>query len=120
VVGQADGSAIQTTFITHQWVKTIRATPLTHLRFHDLRHAHTTLPLASGVHPKVASERLGHSKVGITPDLYSRVMPHMQEDAAALVDKALQIAMQKMLRRLFGSKAVAKNGKQRGVVKLSI
>ena len=95
MVGQADGSAIQPTFITHQWVKTIGATPLAHLRFHDLRHAHATHLLASGVHPKVASERLGHSKVGITLDLYSHVMPGMQEDAAALVDKALQIAMQK-------------------------
>jgi Phage integrase family len=95
VVGQPDGSAMQPTFITHQWVKTIRATSLAHLRFHDLRHAHATHMLASGVHPKVASERLGHSKVGITLDLYSHVMPGMQEDAAALVDNALQIAMQK-------------------------
>lgn len=77
VVGQADGSPMQPTFITHQWVKTIRATPLAHLRFHDLRHAHATHMLASGVHPKVASERLGHSKVGITLDLYSHVIPGM-------------------------------------------
>jgi hypothetical protein len=31
--------------------------------------------LASGVNPEVASGRLGHSKVGITVDLYSHVMP---------------------------------------------
>jgi hypothetical protein len=31
--------------------------------------------LAAGVHPKVASERLGHGKVGITLDLYSHVLP---------------------------------------------
>jgi hypothetical protein len=47
------------------------------------------------VHPKVASERLGHSKVGITLDLYSHVLPNMQIDAAALVDEALQAAVQK-------------------------
>ncbi len=46
--------------------------------------------LASGIHPKVASERLGHSKVGITLDLYSHVMPGMQEDAAAKMDAALK------------------------------
>jgi integrase len=96
VVGQADGSAMQPTFITHNWVKTIRVTSLAHLRFHDLRHAHATHMLASGVHPKVASERLGHSKVGITLDLYSHVMPGMQADAATQVDNALQIAMQKL------------------------
>ena len=48
--------------------------------------------LASGVHPKVASERLGHSRVGITLDLYSHVMPGMQEDAVAKVDAAFRAA----------------------------
>ncbi|MGC2077472.1 MAG: site-specific integrase, partial [Xanthobacteraceae bacterium] len=45
--------------------------------------------------PKVASERLGHSKVGITLDLYSHVLPNMQEDAVARVDAALQAAQTK-------------------------
>ena len=59
-------------------------------RLHDLRHAHATHLLAAGVHPKVASERLGHSKIGITLDLYSHVMPNMQRDAADVVDAALR------------------------------
>jgi integrase len=68
---------------------------LPRIRFHDLRHAHATHLLASGVHPKVASERLGHSKIGITLDLYSHVLPNMHTDAAALVDDALKVAVQK-------------------------
>ena len=63
---------MQPTFITHEWVRLIRNTSLPRLRFHDLRHAHATHLLSSGVHPKIASERLGHSKVGITIDLYSQ------------------------------------------------
>lgn len=55
--------------------------------------ARATHLLASGVHPKVASERLGHSKVGITLDLYSHVIPGMQEDAVATVDAALKTAL---------------------------
>ncbi len=51
--------------------------------------------LSAGVHPKVASERLGHSRVGITLDLYSHVLPGMQEDAAARIDEAYQIAEKK-------------------------
>ena len=51
--------------------------------------------LSAGVHPKVASERLGHSKVGITLDLYSHVLPGMQEDAVSRVDEAFQIAEKK-------------------------
>jgi integrase len=93
VVALTDGTPMQPTFITHEWVRVIRTTGLAHLRFHDLRHAHATHLLGSGVHPKVASERLGHSKVGITLDLYSHIMPGMQEDAAARVDAALQAAM---------------------------
>jgi integrase len=95
VISHADGSVISPIYVSQHWARTIRTTGLAHLRFHDLRHAHATHLLANGVHPKVASERLGHSKVGITLDLYSHVMPGMQEDAAAMVDVALKSAIQK-------------------------
>ena len=91
VVAQADGSPLQPRTITHQWhLLLAKNKTLPRIRFHDLRHAHATHMLSSGVHPKIASERLGHSKVGITMDLYSHVMPGMQEDAAARVDRDLQ------------------------------
>ena len=66
-------------YVSQHWARTIRTTRLAQLRFHDLPHAHATHLLANGVHPKVASERLGHSKVGITLDLYSHILPGMQE-----------------------------------------
>lgn len=56
------------------------------VRFHDLRHTHATLLLARGVHPKVVSERLGHTSIGITMDLYSHVLPGLQEEAARDLD----------------------------------
>jgi integrase len=37
------------------------------------------------VHPKVVSERLGHSTISMTLDTYSHAIPAMQEDAAAMV-----------------------------------
>ena len=95
VVTQADGGPLQPRSITHEWVRLLAAKRLPRIRFHDLRHAHATHLLASGVHPKVASERLGHSKVGITLDLYSHVLPGMQADAAALVDGAFRAALEK-------------------------
>jgi integrase len=45
-----------------------------------------TLMLTSGVHPKVASEFLGHATVGITLDLYSHVSESMQREAARAMD----------------------------------
>lgn len=91
VVAQADGRPLQPRSLTHQWhLLLAKNKALPRIRFHDLRHAHATHMLSSGVHPKIASERLGHSKVGITMDLYSHVMPGMQEDAAARVDRDLE------------------------------
>lgn len=49
----------------------------------------------NGLHPKVAAVRLGHRKVGITLDLYSHVPPGMPADAAARVDEAYKVALQK-------------------------
>ena len=63
----------------------MRAAGLPQIRFHDLRHTHASLLLAAGVHPKVVQERLEHSTITITLDLYSHVAPGKQEDAAAKV-----------------------------------
>jgi integrase len=63
------------------------------VRFHDLRHTHATQLLRQGVHPKIVSERLGHSTVGITLDVYSHVLPGMQEEAASRTDAALRTAL---------------------------
>jgi integrase len=96
VVTQADGSPLRPHSLGQEWVRFLaRNASLPRIRFHDLRHAHATHLLSTGVHPKVASERLGHSKVGITLDLYSHVLPNMQADAAAVVDGALRAVLNK-------------------------
>ena len=48
---------------------------------------------SAGVHPKVAQERLGHSSISTTLDLYSHVTETMQEDAAAKLDTAFRNAI---------------------------
>ena len=55
----------------------------------DLRHTAATLALTVGVSPKVVSEQLGHTSAAFTLDVYSHVLPHMQDDAAAKVEAAL-------------------------------
>ena len=62
---------------------------LPHVRFHDLRHTAATLLLAGRVNPKVVSEMLGHASVAITLDIYSHVLPDMQQDAAATLEHVL-------------------------------
>jgi integrase len=73
----------------------VRRSGLKPFRFHDLRHSHASHLLRAGVHPKIVSERLGHSTVGITLDTYSHVLPGMQEDAVQLLDAVLVRAMKK-------------------------
>jgi integrase len=46
--------------------------------------------LAPGEYPKVISERLGHASIAITNDLYSHLVPGMEQAAAAMVDVALE------------------------------
>lgn len=51
------------------------------ISLHGLRHTHATLLLELEVPPKVVQERLGHSSIAITMDLYSHVTPTMQKTA---------------------------------------
>ena len=62
---------------------------LPRIRFHDLRHTCATLLLRAKVNPKVVSELLGHSSVAITLDIYSHVLPDMQDDATAAMTAIL-------------------------------
>jgi integrase len=63
---------------------------LPQMRFHDLRHSAATILLSMGVHPKVVQELLGHSRISMTMDIYSHVLPTMQKDAMERMNDALQ------------------------------
>ena len=81
---RADGEPMQPRSLTYEFTRLIgRVRDIPRVRFHDLRHSHATQLLLAGVHPKVAQERLGHSTISVTLDLYSHVSATMQEDAAA-------------------------------------
>ena len=59
---------------------------------HGLRHTQATQLMAAGVPVKVISERLGHSTVAITMDVYSHVLPHMQAEAVKVIEAVLDAA----------------------------
>jgi integrase len=59
------------------------------IRFHDLRHSCATLLLSEGIHPKIVSDLLGHSQIGITLDLYSHVTATMHAVAAETMGRLL-------------------------------
>lgn len=95
VCSKADGSPINPNTLTSGFASLVRRTKIPTVTFHGLRHTHATQLFKEGVHPKIVQERLGHSTIAVTLDLYSHVMPGMQEDAAMKVDRALKAALGK-------------------------
>ncbi len=69
--------------------KLLRQAGLPDIRFHDLRHSAATLLLSEEVHPKVVQEMLGHSTISMTMDIYSHVLPSMQQDAVSRLNSVL-------------------------------
>ncbi len=59
------------------------------IRFHDLRHTHASNLLRDGIPVNVVSQRLGHAEPAITLNVYSHVLPGMQEEAALRVDEMM-------------------------------
>ena len=74
---------------TRTFKKVVASAGLPKLTIHGLRHTHATILLEQGVNPKVVSERLGHASVATTMDIYSHVLPDLQEKAALAIDAAL-------------------------------
>jgi integrase len=95
VVMREDGLPIQPRSLTHAFQIFLAKQKLRRVRLHDLRHTHATLLLKGGVHPKIAQERLGHSSIAITLDLYSHVLPGMQREAAQILDQNMRAAFER-------------------------
>jgi integrase len=94
VCAQPDGRPMHPNVVTSYFGRVARRLGLP-VHFHSLRHTHATQLLLAGVHPKVAQERLGHSSVAMTMDIYSHVTDHLRDDAAAKIDTAFRDAVPK-------------------------
>jgi integrase len=59
-------------------------------RFHDLRHSHAALLTAAGRHPKVIQERLGHTSIRTTLDVYRHLLEGLDRGAADALDDLVE------------------------------
>jgi len=87
------GRPVEPTNLTRDFKKVMVQAKLPRIRIHDLRHTSATLMLLMNIHPKVVSERLGHSDIRITLQLYSHAIPTLQTEAANKIDELLSIRM---------------------------
>ncbi len=85
------GGALAPNNVTRRhFLPAIKRASVPTIRFHDLRHTAATLMLLGGAPVKVVSERLGHSNVAITLNIYAHVLPSMQKDTATLMTQMLR------------------------------
>lgn len=75
--------------LTDRWREFSSRNELKYIRFHDLRHTSATLLINQGVHAKIISERLGHSNIGTTMNVYGHVIQKADVAAASLFDQIL-------------------------------
>ena len=66
--------------------------PMPQATYHDLRHTHAAMLIRMGIQPKVIQERLGHSSIKMTMDLYGYLMPGLQESVADALDADFQMS----------------------------
>jgi len=59
------------------------------ITLYSLRHSYASMMLKFGAHIKVVSEALGHSRVDLTLNTYSHLIPGLQDIATAQLNQAL-------------------------------
>jgi integrase len=83
------GNIMAPSEITRALKRVLISASLPDIRFHDLRHSHASVLLSANVHPKIVSDRLGHSKIGITLDTYSHLTDSLEGLAVESLDQML-------------------------------
>lgn len=75
--------------ISQRFRRFLKNTGLKQIRFHDLRHAHATLLIQKNVNPKIVSDRLGHSNITTTLNIYAHTLKEMDQEAGEKIAESL-------------------------------
>jgi hypothetical protein len=62
---------------------------IAYIRPYDLRHSHASLLIDLGAHPKAISERMGHSEIGVTMNVYGHLFDGQQRELTSDLDDLL-------------------------------
>lgn len=89
VFTSSTGQPLDQRNVLRMFRRVLRKAKLPKMRFHDLRHSCASLLLAQHVSPRVVMETLGHSRISVTMDTYTHVMPALMRDAADAMDRSL-------------------------------
>jgi integrase len=78
---EKDGRYCNPNTVTRRFKRVVKAVGLEEVKLHDLRHTMASF-LIKIANPKVVQERLGHSSISMTMDLYSHLSEDLQQEAA--------------------------------------
>jgi integrase len=91
VFTNSGGGPLHASTVTKQLQRVLLEAGLPRMRFHDLRHSAGSLLQAQHVSMRVISEVLGDSRMAVTADLYTHVLPELVDAAATAMDEALGV-----------------------------
>ncbi len=87
VFASSVGTPLEEAHLSRSYGAALKKAEIPVIRFHDLRHTAASLLLSQNVHPKVVQEMLGHATIAITLDLYSHVVPDLQNEAVEAMNR---------------------------------
>lgn len=90
IVCKTNGDFYSPTKLNHTFRKILIEYNLPLIRFHDLRHTHASLLLKENVNAKLISERLGHSNISTTMNIYSHTYNSSNKEIAETFNKFLK------------------------------
>ena len=82
VFSREDGTPLNPQMLSDAFERQVRGAGLPAIRYHDLRHTYATIALDSDMKPWDLSDRLGHSSVAFTLDVYRHAIRSTQQEAA--------------------------------------
>ena len=89
VICRPNGEAMRVDNLDEQFLVLIRKYGLPHTTLHKLRHCHATMLNEQGFGPKELAERMGHSSVLLTMDIYTHIRPGAFSDKLKGLDDLL-------------------------------
>lgn len=89
VMAGKDGRRLSMSTFEHWWARFRKAAGFDGLKFHELRHTHASLLIASGTDVKTVQGRMGHSSADITMNIYAHALPRNDALAAQSIDGML-------------------------------
>ena len=87
------GSVYKPASLSQAFRRSARAQGLKGVTYHSLRHIHATVLFKNGEHPKIVSDRLGHSSIALTIDTYSHTVPGLSAAAATAFEVSYSAAL---------------------------